>query len=469
MKFIFLANAIILFWFTTIAQKIWAQPSNAIFTTAQGIGGGPSGIGAIGSQSVTDANSANYSGSSDNAFALIKASSTLGTYFAWLHSSFTNPVLATPESPVTVYIRTNEFSPALLGGGIGIQAYNNTSGTSNPVTTPASFPMYYLADGTIYVAITLSSTFQSIRITVTSPVALGTNLLRVYYSFYGPSATNTSNPYPYAVADCGLPNVTSKDASVGGLLTDFNIVNPGNAIDVDPTFATKSTFTTSGVSGMGYVKQVFYFNGMSNKSDAVRLVVSKSGTLLALNLASNVSIQAYNGGTLVGEAQLIQSLLDVQLLNIAGTLVTFYFVPKNLANESVIFDRIEVTLNVGALGVGVASNGLNIHDVRRLPDAPVTPGDVNVCTNVASVVLSALSAQDGLSGLGLNYSWFNVQVLGIALSASANYNLSVPSTPGTFNYYVEMGKNGCGVVSDRKKVTVKVSTPPTVPAVGLNP
>lgn len=468
MNFTFLARILLSGCLTIFVQHSWAQPSNAIFTALQSSGGGSSGTLPIGSQNVADPNNANYSGASDAAYAQITASSTAGTYFAWLHSAFTNAVTATAESPVTVYIRTNEFSSALLGGGIGLQAYNNTTGTANPVTTPTSFPTYYLADGTIYIAVTLTSTFRSIRITVTSPAALGTNTLKVYYSFYGPSASNTSNPYPFVAADCGLPNVTVKNVS-SGLLTNFNIVNPGNAIDSDPTFATKASFSTSGISGSGYVRQIFHFNGISNPSDAVRLVVSKAGSLLALDLASNITIQAYNGDALVGNSQLASALLDVSLLAVNGSLVTFYFAPKNSLNETVLFDRIQVSLNVGVLGVGVVSNALNIHDIRRVPDSPMTPGEINTCTNINTVLLTALSAQDGVLGTALSYAWYNVKTLGTALSTGASYPANVPSSAGIFNYYVEMRKSSCGAVSGRSLVSVKVSLPPVVPPVGLNP
>lgn len=451
---------------------IYAQPANAIYATPQASGGGPNGA-ALGSSKVDDLGSAGYSGNPDNSFALLTASSTLLTFSTWVHLTFPNPKTSSSTAPVTIYIRTTESAVALLGGSIGLQAFNNTSGTNNPATTSVlPYKTYFLADGTIFLAVTVSSNFQSLRVTLTSPIALGTNTMRIYYAFYGPTATNTSNPYPFNLADCGLPNVTTKESS-GIVLGDFNVLNPGNAIDNDPTFTTKSSFITNAISLLsGHIKQIFYFNGLSNPSDAIRIIVSKSGSFLAVNLLGSISMQAYKGDTLVGSAQLAGSLLSAELklsMETSGTPVAIYFAPKNTSNNSVVFDRVEVDLSAGILGVALNSNALNIHDIRRLPDAP-TSENVSICSNVGSGNLIANTVQEALLGTnGLAYTWYSSPGSLISLSIGKNLNLTGLTTPGSVSYYVDVAKTGCALESARKQVNVTVVQAPTTPASVLNP
>ena len=472
MKLIISILAIVLMSVVFPFVRVFSQPANAIYATAQGSGGGPNGL-AAGSYDVENLSNANYSGTSDNSYALLTASSTVLTYSAWVHLTFPNLITSSNGSPVTIYIRTTETASALLGGSLVLQGYNNTSGTGNSATTSAlPYKTYFLADGTIFLAVTISSDFQSVRATLTSPIALGTNTMRIYYAFYGPSATNTSNPYPFNLTDCGIPNVTTKESS-GLTLGNFSIKDPGNAIDTDPTFATKSSFITNGVSLLtGHVKQIFFFNGLSNSADAIRLVISKSGGLLAVNLLNGISMQAYNGSALVGNAQIAFNILDVSLLvpmGTSGTPVAIYFAPKDASNNSVLFDRVEVDLNIGVLGVAADNNALNIHDIRRLPSAPAA-GNVTVCNNIGSITLSALSSQEGLLGSsGLAYRWYSSLIGGNSLFTGNNYNATGLTTPGSVSYYVNVAKTGCALESERKLVNVTVVQAPITPATALNP
>ncbi|MGN7886155.1 immunoglobulin domain-containing protein [Dyadobacter endophyticus] len=453
-------------------QFSFAQPANAVYPDKQTNGGSAAGGGLTGSYSVANADNArNATGNikPNNNFAVLTASSTLGTSTAWIQLEFPAEVTSGAAAPVTVYVRTNNNTNALLGGGVELTAHDK-NGVQVTVQS-ANYKTYYTPDGSVFLAVTPTATFKYIRTKLSSPVALGTNTLQVYYAFYGPGATNTSNPYPFNVADCGSPNVSTKDYS-GLTLGNFDVLNAGNAVDND--LNSKSSFVSTGVALLsGHIKQTFFFNGVSNNADAVRVILSQSGSFLAVNLASSITLQSYNGSTPIGTSTLVNALLDTDLLGLlAGNnnQVAFYFAPKDASGNSVIFDRIELDLNIGLLGVGLGSNGLNIHDVRRSPDIPAATGP-KACSNIGTAALSALAQQLGISGIGsFSYAWYTTAHGSSAVSSAQSWTASGLSTPGTASYYVETTKSGSGcIASPRKKVDIIVSSPPVSPGVALNP
>lgn len=450
----------------------FAQPSNAVYPDKQTNGGSAAGGGLTGSYSVANPDNArNTTGNikPNNNYALLTATSTLGTSTAWIQLEFPAEVTSSAGAPVTVYVRTNNNTNALLGGGVELTAHDKNG--VQVTAQPTDYKTYYTPDGSVFLALTPTATFKYIRTKLSSPVALGTSTLQVYYAFYGPGATNTSNPYPFNVADCGTPNVSSKDYS-GITLGSFDVQNAGNAIDND--LNSKSSFVSTGVALLsGHIKQTFFFNGLSNNADAVRVILSQSGSFLAVNLASGITLQGYNGSTPVGTSKLVNALLDADLLGLLGgnnNQVAFYFAPKDAGGNSVLFDRVELDLNIGALGVGLGSNGLNIHDVRRSPDVPTATGP-KACSNIGTASLSTLSQQLGISGIGnFSYAWYTTAHGTGSVSTAQNWTASGLTTPGTMSYYVETTKSGSGcIASPRKKVDIIVSSPPVSPGVALNP
>lgn len=455
----------------TAIPNSFAQPANAVYPDKQTNGGTAAGGGLTGSFSVADPDFARNTPTNskpNDKFALLTASSTLGTSTAWIQLEFPAEVTSSTGAPVTVYVKTNHNAAALLGGGVAVTARDKNG---NLVGLQASeFNTYYTADGSVYLAVTPTANFKYVRTTLSSPVALGTNTLQVYYAFYGPTASNTSNPYPFNVADCGSPNVTTKSFS-GITVGAVDVTNAGNA--VDNLLSSKSSFVSTGVVVAGHIKQTFFFNGVSNASDAVRVVLSQSGSFLALKVATSITLQAYNGNTSVGTSTLVSSLLDGDLLGLLASndsLVAFHFAPRDASGNSVIFDRVELDLNIAGLGVGLGSNGLNVHDVQRSPDMP-TAVNATACSNIGTVLLSALAPQLTIPGIsGFTYSWYSGAHTKTAVSSAQSWTPSGLTTPGTVPYYVETTKTGTGcIASPRKQVNVTVVTPPLSPSVALNP
>jgi hypothetical protein len=458
--------------FFTALSDSFAQPPDAVYPDKQTNGGVKAGGGFTGDFSVSNPDNARNTVTNtkpNNNYALLTATSTLGTSTAWIQLEFPAEVPSSAGAPVTVYVRTDDNTAALLGGGVALTVHNH-NGSAVSVQA-VGYKTYYTADGTVFLAVTPTANFKYVRATLSSPAALGTNTLKVYYAFYGPGASNTSNPYPFNVADCGSPNLTCKDYS-GITIGGFDVQYPGNAID--DQLSTKSSFVSTGVALLsGHIKQTFFFNGVSNTSDAVRLVLSQSGSFVAANVASSINLQAYNGSTPVGTATLVSSLLDADLLGLLGTnssQIAFHFAPRDGSGNSVIFDRVELDLNIGLLGAGLGASGINVHDIRRSPDMP-SALTATACANIGTALLSALASQVSIPGIGgFSYSWYTAAHATSPISSAQNWTSTGLTTPGTVAYYVETTKTGTGcIASPRRKVDVTVVAPPASPSVALNP
>ncbi|KAA0993810.1 immunoglobulin domain-containing protein [Dyadobacter aurulentus] len=438
-----------------------AQPDGAVYATETPVPGTDGG---------SVANPANAANSSKNSAAELTASKALlgSATSCSLQLFFTSTVNYGAANPKTVYFRINSNSSAYANGAITITAHNSQGNSVGLVGT--GYKTYYAPDGYILIGVTPSASFKSVKLTVASPVLAGTYSANVYFAFYGPGASNSSNPYPFNAADCGRPNGTSIGYS-DIILTAFDVSTPAGAIDEN--LDSKSSFVSNGLPLFGgHIKQTFYFNGKSNPDDVVRLTLSQGGSFLKVNLGSSLTLRAYNGENEVGTVKVLESVLDAALLTsfANNSNITFYFVPKSADGSSFVFDRIELDLNIALLGLGLGANGINVHDVRRVPDGINAP-DVVACTNLGEITLSAQALQASINGIGnFKYAWYSEQNDGNLLSVNATLPLLGLTTTGKKTYYVEAAKSGDGcTASPRKKVTVNVQTAPASPSAELNP
>jgi len=372
----------------------------------------------------------------------------------------------------TIFVKTTLSAMSLLlaGGGVSISYINGSNATVS--VSASDYKTYYTGDGNIYFSIKPTAVLQSLKITATSNAVLGGNItLDIFYAFYGSDPANESYPFSPNVADCGSPNYTTFSTS-GLTVGSFGVSNPGAAIDQNET-TTMSSFYANGLTLLtGKIAQSFYFNGISNSADAVRIVFSRSPSLVAVDLAKSITVTAYKGANKVGESQTLFALLDADLLGLLGQssapYVTTYMAPKNSANISVAFDRVVVELDIGLLGVGLGSNGLNILDIRRVPDIP-SGTNPTACTNIGTVTVLASTVQQSVTTF--TYKWYN------ALRGGTLLNTLVGSSPlitgltsvGQSNYYVDITKTGCSVPSGRTKVTVNTINAPVTPPIALVP
>ncbi|MCE7039427.1 hypothetical protein [Dyadobacter sp. CY312] len=459
MQFISSIFLIVLMWNALSVRRLCAQPTDAVYpTNATGIVDGNS---LTGYGVVTDAAKAYLNKPNDDG-AILKAASTLQS--AAIHFTFDQTISAA-NSPVTFYIRT-DINAVNYAGSVSINAYN---ASNNSIATP-SYQTHFLDDGSVFLAVSMSLNFKGVRITL-RPSLLQNMEIKVYSAFYGPNATNLTNPYPFNSADCGLPNVTTKQSSGLTLLGNNNILNPERAIDREPTTSTYSTFSISGVN-TGTLKQIFHFNGNANPGDVVRIVLAKGSSLLDVNLLKKITVQAYSGSTSVGNSALMDNLLALDLLGLFGNngMVEVYFRPNNGSNNSpVIFDRVEIAVIINGLGISTGSP-LYVYDVRRIPETPVSE-NVTACTNIGIANLLVSSNQASMVTGGLRFNWFEEAYGGVVKTVGNTLNLIGLTTPVIKEYYVEATKAACtiGSPSTRKKVIVNVEAPPMSPAISLTP
>ncbi|MFC6194176.1 hypothetical protein ACFP1I_21355 [Dyadobacter subterraneus] len=465
----------------------YCQPSDAVYASSQTNDNPHGGISSANVDNPQNAITNTISNTSDASFkkpntkfTTLKATASsiaTGNAAAWIQLAFVStPTDVAVPANTTVYIKATTAAAGLLGlvggGGLTFTAYSSNTGNNNPVTLAATPKVYYTADGNIYFAVKPTANFKSIRITLTAGAVLGDGSVDIFYAFYGPNQANDSNPFPSNIADCGLPNVTSTAFS-GITIGSVSIANPGNSIDTDVN--TASAYNTAGASVAGHIIQTFHFNGNSNSGDAVRVIFSKGSNLVNVDVGKAVTIQGYNGGTAVGKSKLLNSLLDVDLLGLltsSSTAVTSYFAPKDDNNAPVIFDRVTLDFDLGLLGISLNGNGLNVFDVRRVPDVP-SASDVTACTNVGTINLAATTAQTTITGIGnFTYTWYNAVRQGTLLSTLVGqlpYVVTGLTTVGKKDYYVDITKSGCTVPSGRTKVTVNTVNPPVTPPVALVP
>jgi hypothetical protein len=457
MRFISSVFLIVLMWNVLSDKQLHAQPTGAIYATnATGV---VEGTFLTGYGEVTDPAKA-YASKPNNDFATLK--SIGATQSAALHLTFSQPI----SSPTTFYIRTDREAVNNTHG-VSVNAYAPGNG-NNAISIP-NYQTHFLADGTVFLSVAMTASFQAVRITISTGL-LETIEVKVYSAFYSPQSTNSTNPYPFNSADCGLPNVTTITSSGLTLLGSNNILNPERAIDQDPTSSTYSTFSISGVN-TGSLKQIFHFNGNANAGDGVKIVMAKGSSLLNVELLKKITVQVYSGNTLVGNAALVDDLLALDLLGLfsQNSKVDVYFRPSN-NNPSipVIFDRVEIAVNINGLGISTGTP-LQIYDVRRTPEMPIEQDIITHCDNLI-LNIPALSNQESILPDGLTFRWYEQSLGGVSTAIGKVLSPLGLTAPVIKDYYVETIKTGCTTTSPsaRRKVTVKLLKAPLTPPIDLS-
>jgi hypothetical protein len=367
---------------------------------------------------------------------------------------------ATPSNPVTVYLKCSANALA-SGPVISVTAFK---GNNSVATT--SFTNYTLPDGTVYLATTLTSNFTSVKISL---LGGGSDGVRVYYAFYSNNPSNTSNPYPYTVADCGLPNVTTTSITGLTVLGSTAIRNPERAIDLDANASTYSTFNIGALSALAVLKQTYHFNGDSNVGDGIRIVLGYGSSTLNVQLLSGINVQAYRGNVTYGSSVTINSLLTLGLGGLIANSNKFeiYFIP-NKPNATDGFDRVEVVLNAAV--VLTDGEALQVYDVRRIPQMPVAQ-DVTTCENLGVINLAALSNQESILANNLIFNWYDQSLGGLSKAIGKEFTITDLLVPSTKEYYVDVTKSGCATTSPspRKKTSLTILQAPITPPISLTP
>ncbi len=322
---------------------------------------------------------------------------------------------------------------ALTAAGTGVATSSTFNNEIMKVVTTTA--------GDRYVRITAASAFRRIKITnhSTSGTLDSDKWLDVYGAYYISGAPT-----------CSSPTYTSYTA--GGLLSvvDVSVTSPANAIDGNP--ATYSNLSLGVLATGEWTEQTIYFEGASSTTDQYNIRLAIPPALLAANLISGITIEAYNGAsatalytTNMGTLLALPANAQVLTLLNSGQPALLSIAP------GVAIDRIAIRFT--ALASLSTSPSVSIYEVSKGFGLNVT-GGASVHVNDAVNLVSGVSNTQ--CNESFTYSWTltgNSAVLGTGASYAPP-----TATPGTYNYTLTVTDN-FGVVKTATAQVV-VQAPP---------
>lgn len=363
----------------------------------------------------------------------LTASSIIGTNTAYIQLIFTGGAL---PANTTVFIKYKSTG-ALLGGGITLQAYSGSTASANGTTETTSAMALTAADGTNYIAVTSPASFNAVRVTLSSPVALGVNTADIFYAYYVPLGTG-----------CAVPVLTAK--SLTGILGVGDVTSAGNAID-----GSMSTSSAFGMTlGLGStLHQDVYFSNLSATTDAATVTLAVPASLVSVGLLGSMSITAYNNTTSVGSVTFSTLLAGTDLLTLlqSGAATTISFAP------GVAFNRIEVAMS----SLASVATSLNLYEVQRTPPKPSFTLPKNDTVYVCNGSTAALTANSPGAGNELRWYASALPTNTTVLHTGDTFTVPFPITQDTL-FYVATGKTGCTPSSERVPVRILMKPVPGI-------
>ncbi len=405
----------------------------------------------------------------DNDFATVKsyggALLGAGKYSGELQLTYSQNVDANRTTFIRIGYDTNILN-SLLGGNLGsslagvlgnvvlgdhyftVGARNAGGqevaiGSSNGAFSTTNIKLVRDAQGNYYLAVTPNVTYRSVFIKdVTNALLLSTpNDIKVYNAFHV-SGTGNCDP-PFATDYEG----TGATLSLLGLGGGAGITNIQRAIDGNRE--TFSSMSLGLITAAGTISQNVYFNSPSRVGDEFNIKLRVSQALANLGLASNITVEAYNGNNLVYTRSGVAGLLNLDLLGLlnAGQPVTIPFSP------GVAFDRVKITLSA-LVGLSLTQS-IDVYEVTRSAPRPTFTAPLsnalNICYNSTATLGATTAATNELI-------WYDVQDGGTAITTTAyNATYTTPALLANKTYYVAARQLGCTAESVRVPITVTVN------------
>ncbi|WP_035137062.1 Ig-like domain-containing protein, partial [Flavobacterium chungangense] len=236
----------------------------------------------------------------------------------------------------------------------------------------------------------------------------------------------------YGATDLGLP--------IGALTSTVGVSDAWNVADNDvSTFATMY----SGAGVLAAADLTVTFKTPSIVSDTLRLVVSKPGTLLDVNLLTGFSIQRYLGNVAVGAPiQSNSTLLSIRLL--PGNTMSMVLV----SSLPEAYDRVRIRFG----GVAGVLDFLRVHTVERVANTKVIGSDpdnkITVCPGTDVTLQIPTEACS-------NYIWYDSPTGGSVVANGITFTVPATLAAGIYKYYVQPVRYGCEALS-RGEVTIEV-------------
>ena len=363
----------------------------------------------------------------------------LGIGTTW--QNLTWPSVVTKGTPVTVKLGS-EYSLLAVGqnlsvvgtiGGVDIGAMQSVSGSLLSLIS---------GDNTYEFTFVPSDAsgpqdYDGIRIQSASLVSVAQNT-KVFDAHYNRQVSTVActpgdiQDIFYGTTDLGLP--------VGAVTAAVGVSDAWNIADNDVT-----TFATmySGVGALAAADLTVQFKTPSVVSDSLRIVISKPGALLDVNLLTGFTIQRYLGNVAVGAPiQNTSNLLSIRLL--PGNSLAMVLV----SSPTEIYDRVRIRLG-GVVGV---LDFLRVHTVERTANTTVIGADPqNKITVCPGTDITLQIPEEACS----TYIWYDAETGGNPLVTGLTYTIPANFVAGIYKYYVQPVRYGCESFA-RGEVTVEV-------------
>lgn len=385
------------------------------------------------------------------------------------------------NTPVTIKLSL----PATLVGlfdNFKIQPFTNLHNVPAAFLTPARWDadaagasytgasLLNAASGKGAVSITLNPTvdYDGIWIDLSSIVAVGASM-NIYHAYIEKTTTTAFDCEERTDVLSGIRAGTV----VGGIANATGgISNPSDpmgtlgtapwaAVDNDPSYSTYAQLNT-GAAVLSEVYLTTVFSTPSVAGDSVQIVLQDpGGILLNLGLLNGITIQPYLGNTAAGPAlDNTGSFLSLRLLPGAGNKYVI------TAPVSASFDRVEIKIG----GIAGALQSLRIYDVQRKIPVPVTNITLNNVNTSGPICLDQTSALNfkvtGAESCA-TYTWYDASHNAISSGVAANGQSYTPSitTAGTYQYYVQLSRNGCTNSTVQSPISITVNALPEEPVI----
>jgi gliding motility-associated-like protein/uncharacterized repeat protein (TIGR01451 family) len=363
----------------------------------------------------------------------------LGIGTTWQNLTWATPIAK--GTPVTVKLGS-EYS--LLAVGENLSVVGTIGGNLIGAMQPVSGSLLKLISGDNTYEFTFVPSdasgpqdYDGIRIVSSSILSLAQNT-KVFEAHYNkPVTAVTCTPGDiqdifYGATDINLP--------IGAATALIGVSDAWNVADNDVT-----TFATmySGVGVAAAADLTVQFKTPSVLSDTLRIVVSKPGSLLSVNLLTGFSIQRYLGNVAVGAPiQNTSTLLSIKLL--PGNSLAMVLV----SSPTEIYDRVRIRLG----GVAEVLDFLRVHTVERTANTTVIGADpqnkITVCPG-SEIELEIPEVACS------TYRWYDAETGGNLVASGPTFTLPDNLTAGIYKYYVQPVRYGCENYA-RGEVTVEV-------------
>jgi len=364
----------------------------------------------------------------------------LGIGTTW--QTLTWPANIVKGTPVTIKLGS-EYSAVAVGQNLSVVGTLNGSDIGPLQSVSGSLLNLLSGDNSFeYTFVPADGTgpqdYNGVRIQSASllSVAQNTKVFDAYYNRSVPTVTCTPGDIQdvyYGATDLGLP--------IGALTATVGVSDSWNVADNDiTTFATMY----SGVGALAAADLTVAFKTPAIASDTLRIVVSKPGVLLDVNLLTGFTIQRYLGNVAVGAPiQNTSTLLSVRLL--PGNTMSMVLV----SSQSEPYDRVRIRFG----GVAGVLEFLRVHTVERVGNTKVIGSDINnkvtVCPGAAVTLQIPADACS-------TYTWYDSPTGGSVVATGVTYTVPTTLAAGIYKYYIQPVRYGCETFT-RGEVTVQVS------------